>query len=266
MITALITAAWLGASLRVAPPVTFTVPLEVLRTRHIAVQAKINGQGPFRLVLDTGAPITFINRRLAAKLGLMSAEAAKKKMVVGMGGQVKVHSLEVGEVKAENVPVMLLDHPIVEMIGQVEGGIDGIIGYTFWGRYKMTLDYEAKQAVFDSTPYEIEDVLSSVMGKLLKTDDRPPLVSPAGIWGMKTETRKNMAYPVVLTSTTSGWPADAGGLRIGDRLLTINGRWIDSNSSLLDALSIAKPGTQAEIVVKRGTQQQTLWITPRPGL
>lgn len=244
-------------------PQPVQVPLDILRTRHIAVQTKINGQGPFRLVLDTGAPITFINRRVAVKLGLMKADAAKQPMMLGMGGQVKVKTLEVGGAKATDVPVIILDHPIVEMIGQVEGGIDGIVGYTFWGRFDMTLDYQAKQVTFGPSNYQPEDVLSSVMTRLFRTDERAPVVAPGGIWGMAVAEADG---GIVVKSVTPGWPAAMGNLQAGDKIKSINLRWTDSMPDLADALSHAHANDPAEVVALREGREVHLQIRPKPGL
>src|SRR4051812_12752394 len=48
-----------------ATPATITAPLEVLKTKHIAVSVRVNGAGPFRLVLDTGSPISFLSGHAA---------------------------------------------------------------------------------------------------------------------------------------------------------------------------------------------------------
>ena len=239
------------------------VPMQILRTRHIAVQVRINGEGPFRLALDTGSPITFMNRRLAAKLGLMTPEAAKQPMMLGMGGQVKLKSLDIGGVKAADVPVMILDHPIVEMIGQVEGGIEGIIGYTFWARYRMTLDYQAKELTLTPSNYQPQDVLASVLGRLMRADDRPPVVSPGGIWGMVTSAARGR---VVVRTVTPGWPAAQAGLRSGDYIRTINRRWTDTLPDLVEALSHAHPDSPAEVVADRAGRELRLKIVPRRGL
>jgi hypothetical protein len=242
---------------------TVTIPLEVLRTRHIAVQTRINGEGPFRLVLDTGAPITFINRRLAAQLGLIKPEAASTPSIIGMGGQVSVKTLEVGDAKSENVPVIILDHPIVEMIGQIEGGIDGIVGYTFWSRYRMTLDYQAKQVTLAPTTYEPNDVLSSVYSRLMRTDTRPPVVAPGGIWGMRAAAKSGR---VEVLGVTPGWPAHTGGLRSGDLINTLDRRWVNSMPELLDAMARVAPGRSAEVQVVRRGKTLNLMIAPRPGV
>ena len=46
-----------------AKPVT--VPFELLKSGHMAVQVNVNGKGPYRLIFDTGAPITLLNNKIA---------------------------------------------------------------------------------------------------------------------------------------------------------------------------------------------------------
>src|SRR5205807_1264034 len=79
-----------------APPATITAPLEVLKTKHIAVSVRVNGAGPFRLVLDTGSPISFLSGHAAEQAGLITADAARRPVLLGMRGQAVVKSLEIG--------------------------------------------------------------------------------------------------------------------------------------------------------------------------
>ncbi len=37
----------------------------------MAIMVKINGQGPYRLLFDTGAPITLIDNKVAEAAGLL---------------------------------------------------------------------------------------------------------------------------------------------------------------------------------------------------
>src|SRR2546422_9044356 len=54
---------------------TYEVPYRLTDTQHVLVRAKINGQGPFNFIIDTGAPMLFVSVPIAKKLGL---EADKK--------------------------------------------------------------------------------------------------------------------------------------------------------------------------------------------
>ena len=53
------------------------VPYRLTGTNHLMVRAKINGKGPFNLIVDTGAPAVFITKGVAKKAG---AEPDKKDM------------------------------------------------------------------------------------------------------------------------------------------------------------------------------------------
>src|SRR5689334_6689950 len=51
------------------------VPFELLRSGHMAVSVKVNQKGPFKLIFDTGAPITLVNNKLAREAGLLEGKA-----------------------------------------------------------------------------------------------------------------------------------------------------------------------------------------------
>ena len=54
--------AWAGEE-----PKSFSVPFETIKTQHMVVDVKINGNGPYRLIFDTGAPDSLVNNRLASR-------------------------------------------------------------------------------------------------------------------------------------------------------------------------------------------------------
>ena len=53
-----------------AEPAPVSAPFEILEkgellSGHMALQVKINGKGPYRMIFDTGAPITLMNNKIA---------------------------------------------------------------------------------------------------------------------------------------------------------------------------------------------------------
>src|SRR5947208_709138 len=48
----------------------FEVPYRLTDATHVMVRVKINGKGPFNLILDTGAPAVFITKKVAQKAGV----------------------------------------------------------------------------------------------------------------------------------------------------------------------------------------------------
>ena len=58
----------------------------------------------------------------------------------------KFPPIEMGKLVAEDLPVLILDHPpLTALSGFFSKPLDGIIGYTFWAHYKLTIDYQARK-------------------------------------------------------------------------------------------------------------------------
>ena len=64
----------------------------------------------------------------------------------------------------------------------------------------------------------------------------------------------------------SGSPADKAGLKAGDRLLTLDGRWTDSVTDCYAAAGHVLPGTPARLVVRRDGKEVALTVRVQPGL
>src|SRR5262249_6837927 len=117
------------------------VPFELLKSGHMATMIKINGKGPYRVIFDTGAPVSLLNNTEAKESDKLKDRPKPAFTCFGSMGQVKIKSLEVGDLKAEDTAAIVMDRPTVEAISKALGPIEGIIGFPFFARYKMTLDY-----------------------------------------------------------------------------------------------------------------------------
>jgi hypothetical protein len=246
-----------------------TVPFELLKTRHMAIQVKLNGKGPYRLIFDTGAPFNVINNRIAKDSGVLDPKAKKSGMMMfGMAGQQVVKEFETGGAKLEKVPVMVMDHPTVGMISQVLGPVDGIVGFPFFARYRMTIDYQKKELTLVPNGYKPADFLESMMTKMLAGPPKEPaVIAPAGVWGLEVDKEADDEDAGVrVKEVLKGGAADAAGLKAGDRLLTIDGRWTDTVTDTFAAASVVKPGREVEVVVKRGGKELRLKATPGRGV
>src|SRR5438093_1130642 len=139
------------------------VPFELLRSGHMAVDVKVNSKGPFKLIFDTGAPITLVNNKLAKEAGLLKGLPKPAFTLFGSMGEVKIKDLEVGGAKTDNVSAVVMDHPTVELIGQKLGTpIYGLVGFPFFARFKMVLDYQAKTMTLGPTSYKPSDGMQSM--------------------------------------------------------------------------------------------------------
>ncbi len=71
---------------------------------------------------------------------------------------------------------------------------------------------------------------------------------------------------VDVKSVVPGSAADKAGLKRGDRLLTLDGRWTDSIEDLYEAAGFVKAGTKVVVRIKRGGKEMDLEVTPVSGM
>jgi hypothetical protein len=249
---------------RADEPAPIRVPLEILPSGHMAVEATINGKGPFRMILDTGSPITLLSGSAAQKSGLITATDAKQPALMGMRGQFALKSLRIGDLKATDVNVLVMDHPTVQLLSQLEGRIDGILGFAFYSRYRTTLDYAERQVSFVPVAYTPQDVIATVMGRLMGGEERR-VVAPTGLWGLALD-KPDSAPGLNITQVYPQSAAAAAGLKVGDRLLTLDGRWTDTLIDCYEAASLAPVGQEVSVKVLRAGKDLELPIRPRKGL
>src|SRR5207248_7379886 len=144
----------------------------------------------------------------------------------GSMGDVKVKEIEVGGQKCENAMAIIMDHPTVEAISRAFGPIEGIVGFPFFARFKMTLDYKAKTMTFVPNGYDPPDVMKSMMAALTATGDGPLVLTTSAAWGLAVDKKaKDEEAGVTVVKLLPDGPAAKAGLKVGDRLLTLDGRW-----------------------------------------
>jgi predicted aspartyl protease len=118
----------------------------------ILLETMVNGKGPFRFVLDTGAGVTIISPGLAKKLNIKPHKRKKPDKATGAGGTMQIQfgtvkSLKVGEARLERLKVGIMD---LSGIGKaIETEIDGIIGYNFLKKFRVTIDYPKQTVTFE---------------------------------------------------------------------------------------------------------------------
>lgn len=245
------------------------VPFEMLTSNHMVVEAKLNGKGPYRLIFDLGSPVTLLSNKAADGSGAIDAKTPKS-FLFGTRGEGKVKTLEVGELTAENVPVIVLDHPALKVLGQVLGKpIDGIIGYTFFARYRTTLDYQKKVLTFVPVEFEVRDLMKSLPAQMAAAKVvGTRVLAPRGFWGLTLgePTGGVDSKGVPVTAVAPGSPAEAAGIKVGDLLAGLDGLWTTTISDAYSAAVSIHPGTATSVVVIRDGAEMTLTVTPKDGI
>lgn len=249
-------------------PKPAVVPFVMLPTNHMLVTATINGKGPYRLIFDLGAPITLLSNRASEAAGVVNADAPRA-FLFGMRGEAEIDRLEAGGLKAEKLPVIVFDHPVLSALGDAIGRrIDGIMGFTLFARYRTTIDYQTREMTFEPVDYQVRDLLKELPDRMLGPKiARERVLAPLGIWGLRlgrpTGGLDDPGVPVV--AVAEGSPADRGGLKPGDVITTLDGRWTASVADVFAAAADAEPGRAAEVVILRDGKEMTLTVTPADG-
>ena len=254
------------------------VKFDLVSSGHFIVKAKVNGKGPYNLIFDTGAPTTLVTPKIAKEAGL--TKDAKDKPLIplfGMMGQVKIKDFQVGEVKAEGVNAMIMEHPTVAAFSEAfkdrYGSIEGIVGFPFFARYKMTVDYKAEEMTFVPNGYQPGDVMADLMQTMMASfgggGKKPEarVAAPAGLWGLElAKGKSDDKAGIDVKAVLAGGPAAEAGLKEGDRILTIDGRWTDTLADAYQAAGFVKPGKKAVVEVKRAGKEVKLVVSPKLGL
>lgn len=246
-----------------------SVPFELITTQHIVVQVKVNGKGPYRLILDTGAPDSLVSNRVAREARLRPVQEAQPALpIFGARGQFRIDSLEIGGLKAEDLSAMVLDHPAVTAISGIAGPVEGILGFTFFARYRMTIDYERKRLSFEPTAYRPGDVMQDMIKRVLAGSQTrtPRVLAPGSLLGVRIKAADKEEAGVLVAEVLAEGAAAAAGMQPGDRLLSLAQRWTDSVADLFVAAGQLRPGVPVDAVVVRQGKELVLKLTPRSGL
>lgn len=246
-------------------PAPVTVSFEMLPSNHMMLAVKLNGKGPYNLIFDVGSPVTLLSNRAAKGSGLIEDEPSFP-MLFGARGEEKVDTLEIGDLKAEDVPVLIMDHPVVNALGEIlEKPLDGLVGHTFFARYRTTIDYQAKQMTLEPVEGEIRDLFAELPDRLMGPKKAKRIIlEPAALFGFNVEAGEDTSG-VRVVSVLADSPAAEAGLEPGDLLTTLDGRWTTNVADVYAAAADVTPGEALEVVLLRDGEERTLTLTPRAG-
>ena len=115
----------------------YATPTRLDRIGRILAPVMINGRGPYRLVVDTGANQSVLTTRLLADLGLL-VSADQSVTLNGVTGSATVptalvQTLQTGDLIQHDLTLPVLDN--------VMGGADGILGMEDLDGKRITVDF-----------------------------------------------------------------------------------------------------------------------------
>jgi predicted aspartyl protease len=115
----------------------FVAPTLRDRIGRIWAPVFINGRGPFRLVLDTGASQSGVTAEVADALGVR-LDQAPAMLLRGVTGSVRVPAIHVDSLNVGELTLSPADLPVVP---DVMGGAEGVLGTTGLADKRISIDF-----------------------------------------------------------------------------------------------------------------------------
>jgi hypothetical protein len=146
-----------------AQPLSETVPF-AFHDNRMLIQCRIDGQGPFWLILDTGSPSFAVTPEVAARLGLATRENG---VATGAGNgssqlrAAKLDSIAFGSLTMRHVDTDVIDLTTIRTQFHFPH-LDGIAGYPLLSRYVTFVNVDKGTITFsDSAPPEPADATTT---------------------------------------------------------------------------------------------------------
>jgi hypothetical protein len=254
---------------------TYQIPYKLTIPKHIVVRAKVNGKGPFNLILDTGAPAL-----------ILATKAAKKAGVDADGrGWATLDRFELeGGLKMPKTPARIeTPFQLEGMNGMGLAGLEihGLMGYQALAKYRMEIDFTKDKMVWTALDYKPASPLGmggkggggagglEVMGTLMKTlgqflgRSSGPEVTLRGFHGMSLV--EGDEFPTVESVLEKG-PAGRAGLKAGDVVKKVNGRTVTNVADVLRVARGLPPGRKIKLLVQRDSEAKEITVLTGEGI
>ncbi|MFN0124840.1 MAG: aspartyl protease family protein [Blastocatellia bacterium] len=126
-----------------------------LRGNRPFLNVMVNGKGPLKMVIDTGASLSVISEKAAERLGIKPVARGGNARAVGGTGAFPIvytvlESLTIGKARIEMIPAYIRTVHVTEDTAP-EDRADGYIGLSILANYAVTIDYNTRELTLDRT-------------------------------------------------------------------------------------------------------------------
>jgi hypothetical protein len=258
----------------------FRIPYRLAPTNHTVVRVKINGQGPFNFIVDTGAPAIFIDPKIAKQCGV-----AEPKDGWSVVGKIEVEGGVIIENSRAHIHQLYQAAGMNALLPEKGRELVGVLGYNILARFKLDFDFTRPYMLWTRLDFEpprpkgaleiagadadkqegFEDNMGN-MAKMLAGifGNRPKVVPPKGGYlGVELDPA---ASPVKITAVHKGSPAESAGVTVGDILVAIGGKAIRTTEDVIKQSANILEGSAVELKIERSGATQTLSVKAASGL
>lgn len=168
---------------RVSGKEIVTLPFELVNNRPF-IKLMINGKGPFRFVIDTGASMSVLSDKTAAALGLKPVAKGGSARAIGGSGTFPIlygllDSIQMGDARIDVVPIYIRTVHSTEDTPEGERS-DGYIGLSVLSQYAVTLDYKTQELLLNRTPLTDSELAAKSAEPAATTEAAAPKVENLG--------------------------------------------------------------------------------------
>ena len=123
-----------------------TLPFDRKGSLVVLNEVYLSRQGPFRMMLDTGAESSVMRTAVARRLGIRPAYAVEQVTAAGVR---RTPATVLDEVKSGSV----LENSVEFLIADgFPAGVDGVLGQSWLGTHDYLIDYRHRRLVLDEDP------------------------------------------------------------------------------------------------------------------
>jgi hypothetical protein len=259
---------------------TYQVPYRLTDTHHILVRVKLNGQGPYNFIVDTGAPSLYLAKPIGKKLGIP----------VDKQGWATFDRLEIEGGAVETKARGRVETPFqlegMNALGLAGVEIHGMLGYNILACYRMEMDFTRDKMTWTRLNYQpelprrmkapagkeaqaaagldmigsIAKILGAFIGKKPKRD-----IIIRGFLGIQVETGGNVGG-VRVHKVLDNSPAAIAGLKAGDLITGIKNTRIKGIKDLKQLATAFRAGQKTPVTFERDGKRQEVEVVAGEGL
>ena len=221
-----------GPQVAAADPSPASVRLEIMQGRPVVAGVYVNGQGPFRFLLDTGSTLNHLESKVAEAIGLKPTfhvnvrSAIGATLAPGAGGV----DVALGPVRADGQAFLFTGLAVVH---QLSSDIHGILGQEFLSRFDYLIDVRSKRLTFGTR----QAAGNGTRVPFRVAEGRPVLSTSLGWLVLDSGAHRMVRFGIEAVEMTQSLMTISGTVRVG----TVFSRLLIDGRSFWDGDAVAVP-------------------------
>lgn len=254
---------------------SYFVPFRVSDVKHVVIRVKVNGQGPFNFIVDTGAPAVYFGSEMAKKLGLTPKEEGfwKEFDNVEIEGGLKLDKIKV---RVEE-PFQLVG---INKMNAAGIKYHGVMGYSALAQFQIEYDFTSPHLKWTRLDWKppppaamgsLSAGASANMKAMIGLSSFATALMPKkadavlvyrGLIGIELSDKDGK---VVISKVLPNTPAALAELKVDDVIVRVNDKRTKTTADLQKALSSVGADQEVTFDISRDDSEKTIKLTTGRG-